>query len=76
LGNVKVEVKVEVEVKVKVKVKVEAKVEAKPNAHSRWTGLRKWPLRKFGAGPLKSRALSEPARSLIPPASYGEFARV
>ena len=29
-----------------------AQVEAKRAAHSRWTGLRKWPSRKFEAGPL------------------------
>ena len=38
-------------------------VEAKINANSRWMGLRKWPLRKFEAGPLESRALFEQART-------------
>jgi hypothetical protein len=54
----------EAKAKAEVEVKVKVKVKAKPYAHSRWTGLRKWPSRKFGAGPLKSRALFEPARTL------------
>jgi hypothetical protein len=56
-AEVKVEVKVEVKEVYSLQFAVSrgvalAQVEAKRAAHSRWTGLRKWPSRKFEAGPL------------------------
>jgi hypothetical protein len=53
------------EVKSSLKRKTITSTPRKPKAYSRWMGLRKWPSRKFGTGPLKSRALFEPARTLI-----------